>query len=221
MVNWAVYPNQVKDFTDADYVKGQTLYNYENPRTAMDTFLQDSGVNPYAANPFTQNLRSAAAPLSTAYASEWARQGQPGSPYFQQDPTQEAMNPYSYATYMGSAFGGQDMTQGRGVYGALRRNVSELPNLISAVRNMNADTSTNLTQTNPFLASMAERLSEDNGMGTVNYLAQLTSPMMAQGLRSAYRNQLAQRQQNALRAQLNAPDPYAEGNDIWKYLLGM
>ncbi len=220
MPTWATYPNQVANWNDTDYVKGQNLYNYENPRTAMDTFLQDSGVNPYAANPFTQTLRSAAAPLATAYASEWARQGQAGSPYFQQDPTQEAMNPYSFPTYMGSAFGNQDMAQGRGVFGALRRNVGELPNLINAVRGMNADTSGDITKTNPFLASMAERLSEDNGMGTVNYMAQLTSPMMSPALRQAYRNQLMQRQQNALRMQMNASDPMAAGNDIWRYLLG-
>lgn len=221
MPQWATYPNQVKDWTDADYVKGQTLYNYEDPGTAMDTFFRDSGVNPYAANPFTQTLRRAAAPLGTAYASEWARQGQPGSTQWsQQDPLQESMNPYAYATYMGSAFGNQDMAQGRGVFGTLRRGMDQLPSLITAIRGMNADTSGNLANVNPFLASMAERMSEDNGMGTVNYMSQLAAPMMSPALRQAYRNQLVQRQQNALRAQMNAADPMAAGNDIWKYLLG-
>lgn len=221
MPNWATYPNQVGNYSDADYVKGQNLYNYEDPSVAMDSFLRDSGVNPYAANPFTQTMRRTAAPLATAYASEWARQGQPGSTQWsQQDPLQAAMNPYEYPTYLGSAFGGQNMTQGQGVFGTLRRGMDQLPSLVTAIRGLNADTTGDLTKVNPFLASMAERMSEDNGMGTVNYMSQLAAPLMAPQLRQAYRTQLMQRQSNALRAQMNSADPMSAGNDIWKYLLG-
>jgi hypothetical protein len=218
---WATYPNQQANWTDTDYVRGQNLYSYEDPNTAMDSFFRDSGVNPYAANPFTQTMRRAAAPLGTAYASEWARQGQPGSTQWnQQDPLREAMNPYSYATYLGSAFGNTDQVQGRGVFGTLRRGMEQLPSLINAIRGLNADTSGDITNVNPFLASMAERMAEDNGMGTVNYMSQLASPLMSPALRQAYRNQLMQRQSSAVRAQMNAGDPMAAGNDIWRYLLG-
>lgn len=222
MPNWATYAQPQGGYTDADYVKGQNLYNYEDPSVAMDSFLRDSGVNPYAANPFTQTMRRTAAPLATAYASEWARQGQPGSnQWYQQDPLQAAMNPYEYPTYMGTAFSNDPrQVQGQGVFGTLRRGMEQLPSLVTAIRGLNADTTSDITKVNPFLASMAERMSEDNGMGTVNYMSQLAAPMMAPQLRQAYRTQLMQRQQNALRSQMNAADPMAAGNDIWKYLLG-
>ncbi len=223
MPNWALYPQPAGGWTDQDVVKGQTLYSFDDPNTAMDSFFRDSGVNPYAANPFTQTLRRAAAPLGTAYASEWARQGQPGTNEWSgKDPvTLGATNPYDYAEYLGSAFSNDPrQTQGKGVYGALQRGMSTLPDLITAIRGLNADQSGNITKINPFLASMAQRMAEDNGMGTVNYMAQLSSPLMSPALRDAYRNQLIQRQQNALRMQMNSTDPMAAGNDIWKYLLG-
>lgn len=222
MVNWATYGRPTGGWTDADYVKSQNLYSYEDPNVAYDNFLQDSGVNPYAANPFTQTLRRAAAPLGTAYASEWARQGQPGSAWPTRNPNEGFDTPYDYATYLGSAMSNDPrQVQGRGVYGALQRGMSQLPSLITAIRGENASTDPNITKVNPFLGEMAERLSEGNGEGTVNYMAQLASPMMAPQLRQAYRNQLMQRQKNAYRMQMNAEDPMAAGNDIWKYMLGM
>jgi hypothetical protein len=236
-------------YSDQDYFKGQTFYDPSDPNTAFDSALRDYGINPFAANPYTQTLRRNAQPLSSAYMADAALWGDPQSNYGGNgvrdgfaDPLQASLYPYQYAHYMQGALRGTGSNQQQqrwdqqfgsgdapvqnptfsnvgGLYNRLATGASQLPALVNRIRQANMDQSGNIMAGNPFLDTMAERLADNNGMGTVNFMTEMQSPLMSPALRQAYRNRLVQQQSMAMRQYGNQADP-GGGNDIWHYLLG-
>jgi hypothetical protein len=214
--------------TDQDFVKGATLFNYEDADAALDNAMRGMGLNPFIANPFVQSIRRQARPLAQSFLIgkaqdpyAWSGQGAPGSPGDRLDMGSSVYSDYENflrAQLAGGAGGGFAGSPG-GVYGSIRNARQGFPNLLNAVRQNQARMAGGGTvgEINPYATLMGEALGADNGAGAAQLLGQLNAPFMAPSLQTAYRTGLGAAQQGALYNMMQQP---SYTGDIWQWMFG-
>lgn len=213
-VQFPTYPHNAA--TDAERIKGQMLYSFEDAQTALDNVLRDKGFNPFAANPFMQTMRRQAQPLAQAYLINAATGGYPDSE-FGNNWQDYSTDPYNFAGFLNNSLN-SITTPGGGVYGRLTTARDQLPTALQAIRAMQNSTSGDVNSQNPFTQLLAQQMAQDNGQGATSVLRLLNGPLMASSLRDAYGTGLSQAHALALRSFMNKPDPLQ--GDIWQYLFG-
>ncbi len=190
----------------ADIMRGQTLFNTDDPTTAVNSALRSMGVNPFnTGNPFVQFMQRAAPGLAAAFIMQNAVGGQTAQSV--------ADAPYAFKDFLtGSIKGGHAL-------GGLASAAGLLPQIIDKIR---AESGGNALEVNPFLSQIANILGTGFGEGTTGILQALLSPTMNRGLAAGYRSGLEKALSSA---QYNFPfeqvsEGQANGPDIWKFLLG-
>lgn len=202
--------------TDNEWFRNSTLYNFaDNPANAFDNVLRDMGYNPYAANPFMQQVRQAAPGFANSYLVQQAMQPRPGTPGGQ---------PTGLATDMGTGY--RDFAKnalgagggGTQIYATLQSGANNLRPAINVMRGLGTDTQ-NAVNMNPYAWLLNQNLSQNNGQGTLDYLASVNAPMLGSAnLRRAYGTGLQASYGGAMRNYAQSANPLY--GDIYNYLLG-
>ena len=199
--------------TDQDIARANALYNTDNPQLAFDTVLRDSGVNPYAANPYVQTLRSTAPGLTNAYMMTLAA-----------DPNQRQTWGADFRNYLNDTLSpgaGGNANQG-GVYATLSAARDAMPDFLQRMRSFQGDSAANpnATNINPYMANLNQQFATGSGRGALDFYAGLVSPMMNSSLRSAYQNVLPQIWETGQQNFYNQGGNLLNGQDLYHYLLG-
>jgi hypothetical protein len=204
---------------DNEWFKNSTLYNFaDNPAAAWDNVLRDMGYNPYAANPFMQQIRQAAPGMANSYLVNQAMIPRPGTPGGQptglQGLTQDMGLGYrDFAKNALGAGGG-----GSSIYATLQQGANNLRPAVNVIRGLGTDTE-NAVNMNPYAWLLNQNLAANNGQGTTEYLASLNGPMLGSAnLRRAYGTGLQSSYAGAMRNYASSANPLY--GDIYNYLLG-
>lgn len=201
-------PNRNNQNDQGQFLRDSFLYDLSDPSRAFDNTLMDSGINPFAANPFTQKLRKAAPGLATSFLID--RAGRPGE--YGSNPTPNA----------GADFRGylDEAVKGGNVYNRLSSAYGNFGRSIDTVRGYQKDLARGIPaqQINPYAAGLADLYADNEGEGTVKALYALQSPLMSQGIAGAYKSGLGASFESSLRRLAFDPDNLSK--DIWTYLMG-
>ena len=189
-----------------DVARALTLYNMDDPTTAVNSAIRALGGNPFnTGNPFNQIIQRAAPGLAAAFMLQNALGGQTGQ--------SAADNPLAFRDFLTSSIAG------RHVFGGLAGAASLIPQVVAKIREQ-ANAGGNANEVNPFLNAIANVLGTGFGEGTTGVLQALLAPSMPRTLAGGYRSGLERALSNA---QYNYPYEQTGpgGPDIWKFLLGV
>lgn len=203
--------------TDNEWFRNSTLYNFsDNPQAAFDNVLRDMGYNPYAANPFMQQIRQASPGMANAYLVNQALQARPGTGGGAQPTGLTTDMGTGYRDYVRNALGAGG--GGSNIYATLQSGANNLRPAINVVRGLGTDTQ-NAVNMNPYAWLLNQNLGQNNGQGTIDYLASINGPMMGSAaLRRAYGTGLQSSYAGAMRNYASSANPLY--GDIYNYLLG-
>ena len=186
-------------------------YNWDNPTTAMANVLMDRGYNKFAANPALNMMMRAAPGLATSYLVNGATNG---------GVTNQENMYQDFASYLNSAIGNG------GIYGSLSRGQAQLPDALDAVRRNMANPNAAAAQSNPLLMSLQNMTNDSNGLGALDALFSMQSPMMnastRAGTESMYNGPFGLKQQAGRRfSDISNLGPSGEAaEDLWYFLFG-
>lgn len=188
--------------SNADTIRGQTLYNETDPTTAINNALMDMGVNPFnSGNPFVSFMQRAAPGLAAAFMIQNALGGATGQ--------SAADTPDAFKNFLGSSLvGGHALS---GIAGM----ASKIPDVVAKIR-ATAGTGGTAQDQNPYLYELNNLMGSGFGEGTAGILSSLLGPSMNRGLAGGYKSGLEKALTLAQR-NYDYNDPKA---DIWKFLLG-
>lgn len=225
------------------------LYPVDNPSFAFDTALKDVGYNPYAANPFTNSIRKLAPSLATAFQMEQSGNHNSNTPSAIARRGHGYANglysSMSFSDYLRGSITGEDIGNKKynppGSYstpgwapgsdyattGTARGNIGTMaewaPNAFRGVRQYREDLGAgrvNYQNLNPFMAQLSDQAGANGGLGTVDILSSLMTPLLgSSNMAAAYNRALRASGEQAIR-RLADEGPGSQ-NDIWTYLLGI
>jgi hypothetical protein len=217
--------------TSNSNLNSDLLYGLDNPDFAWRNALQDRGINPYAANPFTRKLSTLGQPLANAYTAKQAV-----SPYssgsdiasgntlsfgqYLQNEVGTAMNPNNRGAP--TTYGGPTTDSPFNEIGSQAASFAPVNGIVQHVRDYRNglnDGSINAANLNPFMAKLSDQLGANGGMGTADWLGQMYSPFMSSAVGSAYRSSLQNSGEQAIRS--ISQEPLNTPKDIWSYMLGI
>lgn len=202
--------------SDTDRFGNQLKYSLDDPTTALNNAMLDTGLNPYSANPFMEMYKRAAPGLAFSYAGDMAAGGLYGNPT-------ETRGAPDFGSYLRNAIsgggvmdrlraysGGGGMGQGYG---------GGLFNAVSNARRYNSARASGLQANfNPYVAYIADAMAANNGRGLTDLMLSATAPTLGStDLARSYRSGLDASYGGALRNIAGAGDTR---NDIWRYILG-
>ncbi len=216
------------------------LYPVDNPDFALNNAMSDIGYNPYAANPFTASVRKLAPALGTSYALEQAMNPNANTPGAiarrGQGYSNGQYSSMSFSDYLRGSLTGEDL--GNQKYnpfpgadypttGTARQNIGvQVPYLnntfrsIRDYRNQLGQGGVNFNNLNPYMAALSEQAGSNGGLGTVDILSNLMSPLLGSpAMSGAYNRALRSQGEQAVRKL--AGEGLNTQNDIWTYLLGI
>jgi hypothetical protein len=193
---------------DQYQISNQLLYPLDDPTTAFRNALQDTGVNPYASNPFITQLMKGA---QGARISFLANQAQKGTAPAGDQPS------LNYANFLHQALSGG---AGSGLFNQLNTTAQGYPDLIRQVKQYEASLAggqTGAAAGNPYMAGLRDIFGNDNGMGALSAYASLRTPSLG-ALGSAWTSGLQNAGQSAMRqfAQQGTPS-----DSPWDWLFGL
>lgn len=211
----------------------ELLYSLDNPDYAITNAMQDLGVNPYAANPFTNAVRKRAGSLQNSYKLTQAIRPNQNTPEAVTNIGRGGPNSsmafsdylrYNLAGVTGSQkYTGYDYSNpGHGPNADPQTAAHYIPHAARAIRdyrNNLAAGNVNFQNINPFLASLSEQWGANGGMGTADFIAQMMAPSLAPSMAQAYNRALRASATQAIRTLAN--EGPGSPNDIWTYLLGI
>lgn len=222
------------------------LYPVDNPSFAFDTALRDVGYNPYAANPFTNSVRKLAPSLATSYGMEQAMNNMGGNApggiaRRGQGYANGQRSSMSFSDYLRGSITGENISQKYNPPGATTGAEGADYHIMSGARNnigIQADYANNtfrgirdyrnqlgagtvnFNTLNPFMAQLSDQAGANGGLGTVDILSSLMTPLLgSQNMAAAYNRALRASGEQAIR-RLADEGPGSQ-NDIWTYLLGI
>jgi len=192
---------------DPEILAQQQMYNWQTAagqQTAVNNVLRDLGYNPYAANPFVQQMKG----LGQGYSQHWL--------------AQHAMNPQLTAASLPASFASyRDMLQNSFRNGSMIADISRtgggMRDLVGSMRNYSSQLASGIPadQLNPYMAYLQPQMA--TGQGTADFLSNLYAPLMGRGMQQAYGAGLGALADTAGR---NIAQAHDVTGDIWKYFFG-
>lgn len=181
----------------------EQLYNPDNPAFAVQNVLRNMGLNPFSGNPLTQAIMARAPAYSGAYRAQAANGYNPGADIGG-----------GFQNFLTNIFSSGNQSD------VLANTAANFGGIANAARSFGDQLSANpsLQGLNPLMASLANMVLQQGGMGGLNLLATLMSGYMPASVAGASRQYLGGAGSAALQDVLQQSGGVASDQNIFDIL---